>query len=170
VKKVAALVLGALLLAAVQSALLHVLGGGAFSVSLLAACVVYLGLHAGNVEGAVGAAGIGLVQDAMLATPAGLFTSLAVALFLVTRAVAAAVDVRSRPAFAVLSGAGALFLSAGGAMLLHWAVSPEVAPRAAIIPRMLLEAVLTGALSPLVLGGMRAIDRLFTREEAGLLR
>jgi rod shape-determining protein MreD len=168
--KVAVYVLCALLLAAAQAALLHVVGGGAFSLSVLAACIVYLGLHATNVEGALGAAGIGLVQDVMLGTPKGLFTGLAVALFLVSRAVAAAIDVRSRAAFAVLTGAGALFLSLAGFILLRWGVPSEVAPRAAVLPRMLLEAILTGALGPLVLSGMRALDRLFTREEPGLLR
>ena len=49
----------ALVLAALQSAVLRWAGGGAFSVLLLAACIVYLGLHGGNVDGSVGAAGIG---------------------------------------------------------------------------------------------------------------
>ena len=46
----------------------------------------------------------------------------------------------------------------------------EVAPGIRLVPRMLLEALLTGALSPLVLGGMKRIDGLFRREDPGLLR
>jgi rod shape-determining protein MreD len=62
-------VLFALVLAALQSAVLRWAGGGAFSVLLLAACIVYLGLHGGNVDGSVGAAGIGYVLDLVSGSP-----------------------------------------------------------------------------------------------------
>lgn len=168
--KVAVQVACALLLAAVQAAALRFLGGGAVSVSLLVPCIVYLGLHAGNVDGALGAAGIGLVLDSMAGAPGGLFTFLGVVLFLASRAAGAAVDVRGRAGFALASGLGTLLVSIGALLLLRWAGPAEVAPRAGIVPRMLVEAILTGALSPLVLAGMRVLDRMFTREEPGLLR
>ena len=47
-------------------------------------------------------------------------------------------------------------------------MSPHQVSR--LVPRMLLEAVLTGALSPLVLAGLRRVDGVFHREEPGLLR
>jgi hypothetical protein len=165
-----AFVLFALVLAASQAAFLRFVGGGAFSLALPAACVVYLGLHAGNVDGVVGAAGVGYVMDLMVATPKGLLTFLAVVLFLLVRAVSASVDVRGRSAFAVLSGLGVLVLSVGAATLLHYVVPPETAPGATLAWRMIVEAFLTAAASPLVLAGMRAIDKLFHREEPGLLR
>lgn len=159
----------ALLLAALQAALLRWLGGGAWPVALLAACVVYVGLHGGNVDGSISAAGIGYVMDLMATTPKGLMTFLAVALFVAVRAVSAAVDVRSRSAFALLSGVAALFLSIGATVLMRNVAPTEAAPGAVLLPRMLLEALLTGALAPAVLVGLRRLDAMFHREEPGLL-
>lgn len=163
-------VLFALALAAVQAALLRWVGGGWFSLALPAACLVYLGLHGGNVDGSVAAAGVGYVMDLTTGSPKGLMTFLAVLLFLSVRAVSAAVDVRSRAAFAALSGVGAIFLSLGALVLARYTATVEAAPGATLVPRMLLEGVLTGALSPLVLVGLRRVDALFHREEPGLLR
>jgi hypothetical protein len=159
----------ALLLAAFQAALLRWIGGGWFSLALVAACLVYVGVHGGNVEGSVSAAGIGYVLDLVSGTPKGLMTFLAVALFLVIRAISAPVDVRSRSAFAVLSGFGAFFLSLGAMVLTRYTSAAEAAPGVTLVPRMLVEALLTGALSPLLLPVLRRIDALFHREEPGLL-
>ncbi len=163
-------VLFALALAGVQAALLRWVGGGSFSLALPAACVVYVALHGGNVDGSISAAGIGYVMDLMGGSPKGLMTFLAVALFLGVRATSAAVDVRSRSGFAALSGVGALFLSVGALLLTRYTAPPEAAPGAVLVPRMLGEAVLTGVLSPFVLAGLRRLDGLFHREEQGLLR
>jgi rod shape-determining protein MreD len=163
-------VLFALALAGIQSALLRWVGGGSFSLLLPAACVVYVALHGGNVDGSVSAAGIGYVMDLVSGSPKGLMTFLAVALFLVVRATSAAVDVRSRSGFAALSGFGALFLSLGAFLLTRYTAGAESAPGATLLPRMLGEAVLTGALAPFVLVGLRRVDGLFHREEPGLLR
>jgi rod shape-determining protein MreD len=122
------------------------------------------------VDGAVAAAGIGYVMDLACATPKGLMTFLAVALFLVVRAVSAAVDLRGRAGFALLSGLGALFLSVGGAILLRNTSAPEAAPGWGLAGRILVEAILTAALAPVVALGLRRLDTLFHREEPGLLR
>ena len=163
-------VLFALLLAAFQAALLRWIGGGSFSVALLACCVVWAGLQAGNVDGSVAAAGIGYVMDLGYGTPKGLMTFLAVALFLVVRAVSAAVDLRGRAGFALLSGLGALFLSGGATILLRNTAAPEAVPGWGLAGRMLVEAILTAALAPVVALGLRRLDALFHREEPGLLR
>jgi rod shape-determining protein MreD len=163
-------VLFALLLAALQAALLRWAGGGWFSLALLVACVVHQGLHGGNVDGSVASAGVGYVMDLTAGSTKGLMTALAVLLFVVVRATSTAVDVRSRSAFALISGGGALFLSAGALLLTRYTSPPEAAPGVALLPRMLLEAVLTGALAPLVGVALRRIDGMFQREEAGLLR
>ncbi len=160
----------ALLVAALQAAVLRWLGGGALPLALLATCVVYVGLHGGNVDGSISAAGIGYVMDLMAGTPKGLMTFLAVGLFLAIRAISAAVDVRSRAAFALLSGAGALFLSVGATILLRNVTAAEAAPGGGLVPRMLLEALLTAAFAPALLVGLRRLDALFHREEPGLLR
>jgi rod shape-determining protein MreD len=97
-------------------------------------------------------------------------TFLAVALFVLARGAGAAVDVRGRAGFAALSGLGALVLSLGALLLTRLTSAPEVQPGAALLPRMLLEALLTAAVAPLVAMGMRRIDGLFHREEPGLLR
>jgi cell shape-determining protein MreD len=160
----------ALLLAGLQAAVLRWGGGGALPLALLAACVVYVALHGGNVDGSIAAFGIGYVLDVTSATPKGLMTFLAVALFLAVRAISAAVDLRGRAAFGLLSGVGAFLLSLGALVLLRNAASPEAAPGAALLPRMLLESLLTGLLAPALLVPLRRIDARFHREEPGLLR
>jgi hypothetical protein len=160
----------ALVLGALQAALLTHVGGGAFTISLLGVCVVYLGLHGTSVEGAVSAAGVGYVLDLLCGTPKGLMTFLSVLLFVVVRATCSTVEVRGRAGFAVLAGAGTFFLSLGALVMLRWVTPEEAAPGPTLLLRMLLEALLTGLAAPLVFEGMRRIDRLFTREEPGLLR
>jgi rod shape-determining protein MreD len=160
----------ALLLAALQAALLPWLGGGAVPVALLAACVVHQGLHGGNVDGAVAAAGVGYVLDLVLGTPKGLMTFLAVLAFLLVRGASVAVDVRGRAAFGLLSGGAAFAMALGSLLLLGYTSPAESAPGLGLVPRALLEAVLTGIAAPALLPVLRRIDGLFHREEPGLLR
>lgn len=160
----------ALVLVSVQAALLRYLGGGAASLALALPIVVYLGLHGGNVDGAVGAAAVGYVVDLMAGGPKGLMTFLAVALFLGSRFAGGALSVQGMAGFAVLSGVGT-FLYGAAALLLTRAVSPDQsAPAFSLLGRMLVEAFLTGLLAPLVLLAMRRVERLYVREEQGLLR
>jgi rod shape-determining protein MreD len=160
----------AVLIAAVQAALLRWLGGGALPVALLAACVVYQGLHGGNVDGAIAAAGVGYVLDLVSGTPKGLMTFLAVAAFLMVRGLSVAVDVRSRAAFGLLSAGAALVMTIGALILLRYTSAAETAPGLGLVPRALLEAVLTGVAAPALLPVLRRVDALFHREEPGLLR
>jgi rod shape-determining protein MreD len=163
-------ILFALVLAALQAAALRWIGGGAFSLMLPIACVVYLAIHGGNVEGSVGSAGVGYVLDLTTGGTKGLMTFLAVLVFLLIRAVNAAVDVRGRAGFAVLAAVAALFTSLGALVLLRIAAAPELAPGLRAIPRMVVEALLTGVVAPLVQAGMKWIDGMFRREDPGLLR
>jgi hypothetical protein len=163
-------ILFALFLAALQSAFLRWAGGGSFSLMLPMACVVYLAIHAGNVDGSVGAAGVGYVLDLSTGTTKGLMTFLAVVVFLLVRGINAAVDVRGRWGFAVLTTLGTLFTSLGALVLVRLAAPDEIAPGVRLVPRMLVEALLTGVLSPLVQAGMKRVDGLFRREDPGLLR
>jgi rod shape-determining protein MreD len=160
----------ALALASAQAALLRWVGGGAFSLALALPVVVYLGLHAGNVDGAVGSAAVGYVVDLMCSGPKGLMTFLAVALFLFSRLAGAALAVQGRIGFALLSGVGT-FLYGVLALLFTRAVTPaEVAPGLSLVGRIAVEALLTALASPLVLALMRHLDAVFAREEPGLLR
>lgn len=162
-------VLAGLLLATLQAVLLRWVGGGAISLQLLAPCLAWLALEAENVEGVVAAAGIGWIMDLFAGTPAGLFTFLGVLAFLASRAAGVAVDLRGRAGFAALAGAGCLGLSVGAILLQRWAGAPEAAPGAGLLPRAILEAILTALASPLVLVGMNRLDGLLGREEPGIV-
>lgn len=158
-----------LLLATFQAVLLRRLGGGVVPLQLLVPCVAWLALEAENVEGVLAAAGNGWVMDLFAGTPTGLFTFMAVLLFLGCRAAGLAVDLRGRAGFAVLSGVGALALSTGAMLLQRWAGVAEATPGAGLIPRMLGEAVLTALASPLILVGLDRLNALLGREEPGLV-
>jgi hypothetical protein len=159
----------ALLLVALQAALLRHLGGGSWSICLVAPVLVHLALAAGNVDGAVGAASVGYVLDLASGTPKGLMTSLAVAVFVAARLVGAAVHVRGRAGFVALSAAAALGLSAGALALQRLAAPPEVQPTWDLLPRMLLEAALSGAAAPLVHIALRRLDGWLGAEEPDLI-
>jgi hypothetical protein len=160
----------ALLLLALQASFLRFAGGGAFSLALALPCVVYLGLHAATFEGALAAAGVGYALDLAAGGPPGLLTFLAMALFLGSRLAGAAFDMRGWRAFALASGLGTFLVGLFAWLLTRAVSSAEAAPGARLLPRILVESALTGAASPLLLAGMRRIDRLFDREEPGLLR
>jgi cell shape-determining protein MreD len=163
-------IVAALVLAAIQSALLRWVGDGAFSLALPVAVVVFAGLRSGNVEGAVTAAGVGYVVDLVTGGPNGLMTFLAVALFLFSRAAGAAVDVRGRVGFAVLTAVG-VFAYGAAALGITDLVSPaEMAPGTSLLRRVGVEALLTGLASLLLYTLLRRIDALFAREESGLLQ
>jgi hypothetical protein len=160
----------ALLVAALQVALLRWFGGGAVPVLLLAACVVHQGLHGGNVDGSIASAGIGYVLDLVAGTPKGLMTFLAVVAFVLARGVSGAVDVKGRAAFGLLSGGAALLLSLGALLLTRYTSTDEVAPRLTLVPRVFAEAIVTGLVAPVLLPVLRRLDGMFHREEPGLLR
>jgi hypothetical protein len=160
----------ALALCGLQTALLRYLGGGSVPLAMALPVVVYLGLHGGNVDGAVGAAAVGYIVDLMAGGPKGLMTFLAVALFLFSRLAATALSVRGKLGFALLSGIGTFLYGVGAFVLTRIVSPPESAPGWRLLGRMAVEAAVTGMLSPLVLLLMTRIDSLVAREEPGLLR
>jgi rod shape-determining protein MreD len=160
----------ALVLSALQAALLRWLGGGAIPLMIVLPMVLWLGLHASSVEGAVSATAIGYVLDLANGGPKGLMTFLAVALFLFARAAGAAVDIPGRLGFAILTFVGA-FLAGCAALALMAMVSPTLAaPEVGLVNRVALEALVTALASPLVFSLMTGVDRLFAREDPTLLR
>src|SRR4030042_2981678 len=148
----------ALVLASVQAALLRSLGGGAVALALALPIVIYLGLHGGNVEGAGGGVRVGYVVDLMAGGPKGLMTFLAVALFLCSRLAGAALSVQGKIGFAVLSFAGTFFYGAAALLLPRVGAPVESAPSFSLLGRILVEALLTGLISPVVLGAMRRVE------------
>lgn len=160
----------ALVLAAIQASFLRFVGGGAFTVALLVPVVVYLGFHATNVEGALGAALTGWVLDVMAGGPPGLLTFLCMALFLGSRMAGAALDIHGKGGFAAASGVGTFCVGAGALLLTRYVSPAESAPGARVLLRVLLESVTAAPASLLVLAAMRRIDALLEKEEPGLLR
>jgi len=164
-----AFIAAGLLLGALQSVLLRWVGGGTVPLQLLVPCIAWLALEAENVEGVTAAAGIGYAMDLFGGTPAGLFTFMGVVLYLGARATGIAVDLRGRLGFAVLTGAGCLAGSFGAMLIQRWAGVPEAPPGASLIPRAIVEAILTAAAAPVVWLGLSRLDALLGHEEPGLV-
>ena len=164
------MLLFSLFLIALQAALLRYIGGGVFHLVLALPCVIYLGLYASNIEGAIGAVLIGYFMDLSSGGPKGMMAFLAVLLFVIGRMVGTALHIRDRGAVVFLSSI--LIFSFGlEALILTRLISPpEVAPSVSLIPRVLVESVLTGLLSPAIFKLMTWIDRSFTKEDSNLLR
>jgi len=160
----------ALLLVALQAVLLRFVGGGALSLALPLAVVVYLGLEAENVEGLVGAAVVGYLVDAAAGGPRGLLVFLAIVVFLLARLAGATVHLGGRRGFALLTGVLVFVFGLVAFLFTRYVSPPEAAPGARLLGRILVEAILTGAVSPAVMWAMERIDGIFEKEEPGLLR
>lgn len=159
----------AVALAVLQAVLVHHLGGGRFPVALALPVVVWLGMAAPPVEGALGAAAIGWVLDALSGAPSGLHAFLAVLLLLGSRLAGTRLDVRGRAGFALACGAGTFLFGLAALVLRRVSSSPEAAPGWPMIGRVALEAVFTGLAAPAVRALLLGLDRLMEPEETGLL-
>lgn len=168
-KKVLARVGLAVALAVVQAVLVRHLGGGRFPVALALPVVVWLGMEAPIAEGAMGAAAIGWVLDALSGAPSGLHAFLAVLLFLGSRLASTLLDVRGRAAFGLACGAGTFLFGLAALVLRRVSSPPEAAPGWPVAGRVALEAVFTGLAAPAVRALLLGLDRLMEPEETGLL-
>jgi len=162
-------VLLSLVLVALGASLSHLVAGGAFSLALAVPVVVWLGMDAGLVEGAVAAAAVGVVTDAAAGGPMGLLTFLSVMAFLGTRAASSAIDARGVLAFAVLSGAATLLMGIGALLLTRYVSPPEAAPRWGLMGRVAGEALLTAVLAPAVGWMLKRVLGAAPREQPGVL-
>ena len=104
-------------LAALETALLAALGIHAVALHLFLGLVVYLAVHAGGIDGALGAAAVGYAWDAFAGTPTGLSVVLCVALFLGIRIASQALDAAG-PVLSVLGAAAQLGYGLGAVALL----------------------------------------------------
>ncbi len=116
--------LAALVLLALGASATSQLAGGAVSVALAVPVIVWLGVETPVVEGAIGAALVGVLLDAAAGGPGGLLTFLSVMIVVGVRAGAGPFDARSDLGFALLSGA-ATFTMGFGAILLTRYVTQE---------------------------------------------
>ena len=119
----------ALLLVALQAALLRHLGGGAFTLGLPVVLLVHLAITAELVEGTVAAAAVGYVLDVASGGDQGA-AHLAGGLHLHRRPASSglAVDVRGWAGFAALCGLAVLGLSVGAVALTRSVAPPELRP------------------------------------------
>lgn len=138
----------ALLLVAVGAAATRQLTGGAVSVALAVPVLVWLGLEAPVIEGAIGAAVVGIVLDAAAGGPGGLLTFLSILAFVGVRAGAGPFDARTRVGFGLLSGALTLGMGFGAILLLRYVTPSQSAPGWHLLGRVLVEAILTGLAAP----------------------
>ena len=161
-------VLLALVLLALGASLSHLLGGGAFSLSLWVPLLVWMGLEAGLVEGAAAAVAVGVVADAAAGGPMGLLAFLSVACFLAVRAAAATVGSRGAVGFALLAFAATMLVGLGAIVLTRYVSPAEAAPRWSLMGRVAVEGILVAALAPAVRWLAIRVVGEPPREEPGL--
>jgi rod shape-determining protein MreD len=162
-------VLLALLLLTIESVVVRYTGLTIVRVDVSVAIVAFLALRAGTLEGSFCSFGIGYLMDLMSGRPTGLYTFLAVLVFLVGRLTAQVVGVRSGVAFALF----AMAADAGHGLLavaLSWLTSPSgrgvPAALAALPPQILLTCLAAWLLYPL----LKRIDSGAERPQLDLLR
>ena len=159
----------ALVLLCLESALVKSLGLSAARLDVTVALVVFLGLRATTLEGAVAAYTVGYVLDVFTGRPTGLYAFLAVLTFLAFRAAGSLVDGRARGTFAVLVGAAAAGHSLL-ALLLTWLTSASPTARQAVgVTGVPIHALLSAAAGWLLFPLLRRLEPK-DRAEPGLLR
>lgn len=95
----------ALLMLSVESVVAKSLGLEATRIDVGLALVVWVGVRSPLVEGAVSAFAMGYLLDVFTGRPTGLFTFLAVLVFLLVRLAAIVIDGRTRASYGLLVGA-----------------------------------------------------------------
>lgn len=158
----------ALLLVSIESVVVKYLGFSVTRIDVTIVLVVFLATRATLLEGASSAFAIGYLLDVSSGRPTGLYTFLAVLMFLLVRIGASLVDVRSLPTFL-------LFVS--GADVGHWLLASffgwmtskggaSTFSVGSLVAQMLLTAIAALLLWPL----LKRIDPGNERPEAGVLR
>lgn len=93
----------ALLLLTVESVLVQQMGMAISRIDVTVVLVAFLALRASTQEGAISSFAVGYLLDLMSGQPTGLFTFLAVFIFLLGKLVVKLVEVRSRLTFALFA-------------------------------------------------------------------
>jgi cell shape-determining protein MreD len=162
--------LAVLFLLAISASVTSQLSGGAVSLALAVPVIVWLGLETPVVEGAIGAALVGVLLDASAGGPGGLLTSLSVIILLSVRAGAGPFDARSRLGFALLCGAATFLMGFGAILLTRYVTSSNADPSWGLLGRVLVESLLTAVAAPAI---RWALDRVLVpahRDHSGILR
>ena len=158
----------ALLLLTLESVVVKLAGLALIRIDVTVVLVAFLALRASVVEGAFSAFAVGYLLDLMSGQPTGLFTFLAVFVFLIGKLVASLVDVRTSMGFALFAmgadtGHGLL------AAFFTWLTVKEGAT-AALLPGLPLQVVLTGVAALALYPLLKKIESRQDRPQAGLLR
>ncbi|HEX9508125.1 MAG TPA: hypothetical protein VF947_06940 [Myxococcales bacterium] len=166
--KFATAVVLALVLLSVEGVLVKHLGLSVTRIDVTVAIVAFLALRASLLEGATASFAVGYLLDLMGGHSTGLYTFLAVFLFLVCRLAASSVDVRSPVGFAIFA-AGADFIHTLLAVFFSWLISRDAA-FGSIFSSIVLQVALTGAAALALYPLLRRFERRPAHAEWGTLR
>lgn len=159
----------ALVLLSLESVIVKYFGLSITRVDVTVLLVAFLALRANTQEGAISSFTIGYLLDLSTGRPTGLYTFLAVLMFLFGKLAASLVDVRSAPMFAVF----AMGTDAAHALLASfftWMTAPKDAAGGVVLSTIPLQVVLTGVAAVLLYPMLRKIDPGTERPQVGALR
>jgi hypothetical protein len=159
----------ALLLLTLESVVVQQLGLAISRIDVTVVLVAFLALRASTLEGAISSFSVGYLLDLMSGQPTGLFTFLAVFIFLVGKLGVSLVDVRTRAAF-VLFAMGA---DVGHGLLesfFTWLTTKD-GSASVLLPGLPLQVVLTGVAAAFLYPLLRRFEASHDRSSSvGLLR
>jgi rod shape-determining protein MreD len=158
----------ALVLLVFESVLVKYIGFSVTRVDVTVALIVFLALRANTLEGALSSFSIGYLLDVLSGHPTGLYTFLAVLVFLFAKLAASLVDVRSVFSF-VLFTAAADFGHGLLAVFFTWMTSKEGSVPTATLSGLPLQIALTAAAAVLMWPLLRKIVPANDRPEVGAL-
>lgn len=159
----------ALLLLSLESVVVRYLGLAVARIDVTVALVVFLGIRASVLEGAFSSFAVGYLLDVMTGRPTGLYTFLAVLVFILVKVGSMLVDARSLPSFLAFVAAADLGHSLLAAFF-TWLTSKEGAAAAASLTGLLAQLPLTVATALLLWPLLRRLDPATERPEVGALR
>lgn len=157
----------ALALLAVESVAVQLLGLAIVRVDVTVVLVCLLGLRAPLVGGAATAFAVGWSLDLMSGQPTGLYTFLAVLVFLGARVMSRLVDVRTRPSFALFA-MGADAAHGVLAAVLTWMTAKEGGAALPMLRGVPLTVALTGAAAFALYPLLKKFDAAADRASSGL--
>lgn len=158
----------ALLLLTLESVLVAQAGLVLIRIDVTVVLVAFLALRAQVVEGAVSSFAVGYLLDMMSGQPTGLFTFLAVLIFLLGKLVLSLVEVRTRMGFALFS-MGADATHGLLAAFFTWMTVKEGAT-VALLPGLPMQVALTGLAALGLYPLLKRIEARQERPQTGLLR
>lgn len=167
--KFALTVILALVLLTLESVVVKYSGFALTRIDVTVAMVAFLALRANTLQGALSSYAIGYLLDLMSGQPTGLYTFLAVFMFLIGRLAASLVDVRSRVSFALFAF-GADVGHSLLAIFFSWLTSKSGGFGAAAFAAIPMQALLTALAAVLLYPLLHRIDSGEERSQPGYLR